>query len=79
MHHYIHNPLVSLLSVYSMFLLQVLFCTCRVFVDLETCIDLYLYIFPLVLTFFLKSSTNINLKIKRDNELQKLSHILVFD
>ena len=26
--------------------------------------------------FFLKSSTNVNLKMKRDNELQKPSHIL---
>ena len=25
------------------------------------------------------SSTNVNLKMKRDNELQKPSHILVFD
>ena len=42
------------------------------------CIDLCLYIFPLFF-FFLKSSTNVNLKMKRDNELQKPSHILAFD
>ena len=29
--------------------------------------------------FCLKSSTNVNLKMKRDNELQKPLHILVFD
>ena len=33
MHHDIHNPPVSLLPVYSTFLLQVLLCTCC-FVDL---------------------------------------------
>ena len=33
MHHDIHNSFVSLLPVYSMFLLQVFFCTC-LFVDL---------------------------------------------
>ena len=33
----------------------------------------------LFLCFCLKSLTNVNLKMKRDNELQKLSHILVFD
>ena len=34
MHHDIHYPLVSLLSIYSMFLFQVLLCTCCFLVDL---------------------------------------------
>ena len=43
-------------------------------------VGLCLYVFPLFYFIFcLKSSTNINLKIKRDNELQKPSHILVFN
>ena len=33
----------------------------------------------LFLCLCLKSSTNVNLKMKKDNELQKPSHILVFD
>ena len=56
MHHDIHNPLVSLLSVYSMFLLQVLLCTCC-FVDL-----------PLLVVFFsvLKNSkTHKNWKMSK--------------
>ena len=41
--------------------------------DLETCIDLCLYIFPFfIFVFAKKSSTNVNLQIKRDIELQKL-------
>ena len=40
--------------------------------DLETCIDLCLYIFPLfIFVFAKKSSPNVNLQIKRDIELQK--------
>ena len=40
--------------------------------DLETCIDLCLYIFPLFIFIFAKkSSPNVNLQIKRDTELQK--------
>ena len=43
-----------------------------VFVDLETCIDLGLYIFPLLIFVFAeKSSLNVNLQMKRDIELQK--------
>ena len=38
-----------------------------------------IYLPTLFLCFCLKSSTNVNLKMKRDNELQKPSHILVFD
>ena len=43
------------------------------FVDLETCIDLCLYIFSLIqfYCFCLKSSPNVNLEMKRDIELQK--------
>ena len=43
------------------------------YVDLETCIDLCLYIFPLFIFFVFakKSSPNVNLQIKRDIELQK--------
>ena len=42
------------------------------FVDLETCIDLCLYIFPLfIFVFAKKSSPNVNLQMKRDIELQK--------
>ena len=42
------------------------------YVDLETCIDLCLYIFPLfIFVFAKKSSLNVNLQIKRDIELQK--------
>ena len=40
--------------------------------DLETCIDLCLYIFPLFIYVFAKnSSPNVNLQMKRDIELQK--------
>ena len=39
---------------------------------LPTLLFIYLFI-------CLKSLTNVNLKMKRDNELQKPSHILVFD
>ena len=44
-----------------------------VFIDLEICIDLCLYIFPLFIFFVFakKSSPNINLQMKRDIELQK--------
>ena len=44
-----------------------------VFVDLETCIVLCLYIFPLFILFVFakKSSPNVNLQMKRDIELQK--------
>ena len=45
-----------------------------VFVDLETCIDLYLYIFWLFIIIIIlakKSSPNVNLQMKRDIELQK--------
>ena len=44
-----------------------------IFVDLETYIDLCLYIFPLFIFFvFAKKSTpNVNLQMKRDIELQK--------
>ena len=44
-----------------------------VFVDLETCIDLCLYIFPLFILFVFakKNSQNVNLQMKRDFELQK--------
>ena len=45
-----------------------------VFVDLETCIDLYLYIFRLFIIIIIlakKSSPNVNLQMKRDIELQK--------
>lgn len=42
------------------------------YVDLETCIDLCLYIFPLfIFVFAKKSSPNVNLQMKRDIELQK--------
>ena len=42
------------------------------YVDLETCIDLCLYIFPLfIFVFAKKSSSNVNLQMKRDIELQK--------
>ena len=42
------------------------------YVDLETCIDLCLYIFPLfIFVFAKKSSPNINLQMKRDIELPK--------
>ena len=41
------------------------------YVDLETCIDLCLYIFPLFIFVLLKkSSPNVNLQMKRDIELQ---------
>ena len=41
--------------------------------DLETCIDLCLYIFPLfIFVFAKKNSPNVNFQIKRDIELQKL-------
>ena len=42
-------------------------------VDLETCIDLCLYLFPLFIFFVFakKSSPNVNLQMKRDIELQK--------
>ena len=40
--------------------------------DLETCIDLCLYIFPLfIFVFAKKSSPNVNLQMKREFELQK--------
>ena len=40
--------------------------------DLETCIDLCLYTFPLfIFVFAKKSSPNVNLQMKRDFELQK--------
>ena len=40
--------------------------------DLETCIDLCLYIFPLfIFVFSKKSSPNVNLQMKKDIELQK--------
>ena len=43
------------------------------YVDLETCIDLCLYIFSLfIFVFAKKSSPNENLQMKRDIELQKL-------
>ena len=44
-----------------------------VFVDLETCIELCLYIFPISIFFAFakKSSPNVNLQMKRDIELQK--------
>ena len=42
-----------------------------VFVDLETCIDLCLYNFPLFIYFAKKSSPNVNLQMKKDIELQK--------
>ena len=43
------------------------------YVDLETCIDLCLYIFPLfIFVFAKKSSPNVNIQMKRDIELQKL-------
>ena len=43
-----------------------------VFVDLEACIDLCLYIFPLfIFVFAKKNSPNVNLQMKRDVELQK--------
>ena len=43
-----------------------------IFVDLETCINLCLYIFPLfIFVFAKKSSPNVNLQMKRDIELQK--------
>ena len=41
-----------------------------VFVDLKTCIDLCLYIFPLFIFFAKKSSPNVDLQMKRDIELQ---------
>ena len=42
------------------------------YVDLETCIDLCLYIFPLfIFVFAKKSSQNVNLQMKRDIEQQK--------
>ena len=42
------------------------------YVDLETCIDLCLYIFLLfIFVFAKKSSPNVNLQMKRDIELQK--------
>ena len=42
------------------------------YVDLETYIDLCLYIFPLfIFVFVKKSSPNVNLQMKRDIELQK--------
>ena len=44
--------------------------------NLHRLVPIYL---PTLLFFCLKSSTNVNLKMKRDNELQKPSHILVFD
>ena len=50
--------------------------------NLHRLVPIYLPTFLLLLLLFfffcLKSSTNVNLKMKRDNELQKLSHILVF-
>ena len=40
--------------------------------DLETCIDLCLYIFSLfIFVFAKKSSPNVNCQMKRDIELQK--------
>ena len=43
-----------------------------VFIDLETCIDLCLYIFLLfIFVFAKKSSPNVNLQMKRDIELWK--------
>ena len=42
-----------------------------VFVDLKTCIDLCLYIFPLFIFFAKNNSTNVNLQMKKDIELQK--------
>ena len=44
-----------------------------VFVDLETFIDMCLYIFPLFICFVFakKSSPNVNLQMKSDIELQK--------
>ena len=44
--------------------------------NLHRLVPIYL---PTLYFFCLKSSTNVNLKMKRDNELQKPSHILVFD
>ena len=42
------------------------------YVDLETCIDLCLYLFLLfIFCFYKKSSPNVNLQMKRDIELQK--------
>ena len=50
------------------------------YVDLETCIDLCLYIFPLfIFVFAKKSSPNVNLQMKRDIELQKpLAHTSIW-
>ena len=49
------------------------------YIDLETCIDLCLYIFPFFIFFFAKkSSLNVNLQMKRDIELQKpVAHISI--
>ena len=42
------------------------------YIDLKTCTDLYLYIFPFfIFVFARKSSPNVNLQMKRDIELQK--------
>ena len=41
------------------------------YIDLEICIDLCLYIFPLFIFFAKKSSPNVNLQMKKDIELQK--------
>ena len=44
--------------------------------DMHRLLPIYL---PTCLFFCFKSSTNVNLQMKRDNKLQKPSHILVFD
>ena len=73
---FLHTHIIVGEILKSMWLLQKDFQPCHKwlvndFVDLETCIDLCLYIFPLFY-FCLKSSPNLNLQMKRDIELQKL-------
>ena len=50
-----------------------------VLIHVQTCAYIFFHFFFLFFCFCSKSLTNVNFKMEGDNELQKPSHILVFD